>query len=62
MTLPAKKFQMLLQTYKGTPMLTIEGSTDGFKIQNFTMPNLGWDPNPTPPGAFKIFPAQPATA
>ncbi len=54
-TVPAQNFAKLLATYKGTKLLTIEGGPDGLKIQNFTMPVLGWNPKPVPPAEFKIF-------
>jgi hypothetical protein len=58
-TLPAQKFLMLIKTYKGTRSLNFEGGPNSLKIQNFTMPILSWNPNPQPPGNFKIFPSQP---
>ncbi|PYK39020.1 MAG: hypothetical protein DME60_10320 [Verrucomicrobia bacterium] len=48
-TLPAKKFLTLLNTYKGTRSLTLEGNVDGLRVQTFWMPLLGYDPHPEPP-------------
>ncbi len=53
-TVPAKKFIALLQTYKGTRHLTFEGGPSGLKVQNFTMPILAWNPRPSPPASFQI--------
>lgn len=55
--LPAMKFLALLKTYKGTRVLSFEGGPCGLKIQNFTMPVLGWDPHPKAPAHFQLFPA-----
>lgn len=52
----ANKLRDVLKTYKGTRFLTIEGSAEGLRIKNFTMPVLAYDPHPTPPAEFHIFP------
>jgi len=56
--LPAKKFFALIETYKGTRFLNIEAGSAGLKMQNFSMTVLAWNPNPTPPSQFHIFPVK----
>ena len=56
-TLPALKFATLIQTYKGTRLLSLEGSSTSLKVQNFRMPILAWDASPTPPAHFHVFPS-----
>lgn len=53
--LPAQKFRALLETYKGTKFLNIEGSAKGLLIHTFRMPVLFYCPDPVPPGDFKVF-------
>lgn len=55
-TLPAKKFLALLKTYKGTRFLRFEGGPTGLKVQNLTIAVLEWNPQPTPPAHFHVFP------
>lgn len=55
-TLPAKSFGSVLKTYKGTKFLNFDGSSDGLKINAFTMPVLSYDPAPIPPADFQTFP------
>lgn len=55
-TLPAKSFSSILKTYKGTKFLNFDGSSDGLQINAFRMPILAYDPAPTPPADFHIFP------
>jgi hypothetical protein len=57
-TLPAKKFAILVKTYAGTKFLNLMGGPDALKIQNFTMPVITWNSNPQPPGQFQDFPTQ----
>ena len=54
--LPAQKFLAVFKTYKSTRFLNIEGGSDGLKLQNFSMSILAWNPNPTPPAQFHLFP------
>lgn len=56
-TVPAKNFVDLIKTYKGTRLLNIEAGPDRLKVQNFSMPILGYNPSPTPPAQFRVFPA-----
>ena len=53
--LPAQKFIALLKTYKGTRLLNFEFGPAGLRIQNFTMPAPGHDPNPKPPADSQVF-------
>lgn len=55
-SLPSQKFSALLKTYKGTKFLNCEGSVDGLQIQTFRIPVLSYNPHPTPPAEFQIFP------
>jgi len=54
-SLPTKKFRELLKTYKGRQSLAFEAQPDGLHIQNFRMPVLRYDPNPSPPSDFQVF-------
>lgn len=58
--LPARNFQRLLKTYKGTKFLNLEGSPNCLKIQNFTMPVFSWNSKPDPPADFQTFHIQTA--
>ncbi|MBA3350887.1 MAG: hypothetical protein H0U23_00405 [Blastocatellia bacterium] len=55
-SLPAKSFSSVLKTYKGTKFLNFDGSSDGLRINAFTMPVLSYDPTPIPPADFQTFP------
>jgi hypothetical protein len=55
-TLPSQKFGDVLKTYKGTRFLNVEASADGLQIQTFRMPILSYNPRPTPPADFQVFP------
>lgn len=55
-TLPTKSFAAVLKTYKGTKFLNFDGSSDGLQINTFRMPVLSYDPAPTPPADFQVFP------
>ena len=55
--LSSKAFRCVLNTYKGTKFLTLEGSANGLRIQNFLMPVLGYNPSPAPPADFHVFAA-----
>lgn len=52
-TVPAKQFRQVLETYKGTQSLTLEGGPDGLRIGTFRMPIGRYDPAPKPPGNFR---------
>ena len=54
-TVSAKDFIAVFATYKGTRHLSFQGSASGLRIQNFTMPILGYDPSPAPPAEFQVF-------
>ena len=60
--LPVRKFIALLKTYKGTKLLTFDYGPEGLRIQKFTMPVLGYNPNPKPPADFQVFPTAGAPA
>jgi DNA polymerase III sliding clamp (beta) subunit (PCNA family) len=45
-TLHAKSFRKVLDTFKGTPLLEIEASVDGLRIQNFRMGVVSYNPQP----------------
>jgi hypothetical protein len=59
-TLPSQKFGDVLKTYKGTRFLNFEGSAAGLQIQTFRMPILSYNPRPTPPADFRVFPVSSA--
>jgi hypothetical protein len=48
-TLHAKSLRKVLDTFKGTPLLEINGSADGLRIQNFRMGVVSYDPEPKLP-------------
>ena len=48
-TVPAKSFRKVLDTFKGTPLLEFEGSAEGLRIQNFRMGIVSYDSNPKQP-------------
>ena len=49
-TVPAKQFRQVLETYQGTQTITLEGGPDGLRIGTFRMPVGRYNPAPTPPG------------
>lgn len=51
-SLPAKTFRKVLDTYAGVAELQIDGSAEGLKINAFKMPVLSWNPTPTQPAGF----------
>ena len=48
-TVHAKSFRKVLDTFKGTPLLEFEGSAEGLRIQNFRMGIVSYDSNPKQP-------------
>ena len=55
-TLPAKAFRKVLDTYKGTRLLEFEASAEGLRIQTFRMSALSFDSKPKPPADFHVLP------
>ena len=45
-TVHAKSFRKVLDTFKGTPLLEIEGDAQGLRIQNFRMGIISYDSKP----------------
>ena len=48
-TVHAKSFRKVLDTYKGTESLEFEGSPAGLRIKNFRMGIVSYDAKPKPP-------------
>ena len=51
-SLPAKTFRKVLDTYTGGAELQIDGSAEGLKINAFKMPVASWNPTPARPPGF----------
>jgi predicted methyltransferase len=47
----AISFRKVLGTFKGTPLLEIEGNAKGLRIQNFRMGVVSYDSNPKLPAS-----------
>lgn len=50
--LPAKSFRQIVETYKSAPMIEIEGSSAGLRINSFKMPLTAWNPKAQVPDSF----------
>ena len=51
-TLPAKSFSQVLDTYSPTDRLEIEGSAAGLRLNSLKMPISSWNASPTTPDGF----------
>ena len=51
-TLPAKTFRKVLDTYAGAPELRLEADASGLRINAFKMPVTSWNPTPALPSGF----------
>ncbi len=51
-SIPAKTFRKVLDTYAGVAELQIDGSAEGLKINAFKMPVASWNPTPARPPGF----------